>query len=165
MATIIPQVEGTICAIATPAGSGGIAVIRVSGSNAMILCDSIFKAANAQKSLSTQPANTTLYGHIYDNNEIVDEVVATLFRAPHSFTGEDTVEIACHGSQYIQQRIVTLLLSAGCRMAEPGEFTRRAFASGRIDLSQAEAVADLIAATSASAHRLAMNQMRGQFSR
>ena len=165
MATIIPQLGGTICAIATPAGSGGIAVIRVSGSNAMDLCDSIFKAANAHKRLSTQPANTTVYGHIYDNDEVVDEVVATLFRAPHSFTGEDTVEIACHGSQYIQQRIVTLLLSAGCRMAEPGEFTRRAFALGRIDLSQAEAVADLIAATSASAHRLAMNQMRGQFSR
>ena len=165
MATIIPQLGGTICAIATPAGSGGIAVIRVSGSNAMQLCDNIFKAANTKKTLATQPANTTLYGHIYDREEVVDEVVATLFRAPHSFTGEDTVEIACHGSQYIQQRIITLLLSAGCRMAEPGEFTRRAFASGRIDLSQAEAVADLIAATSASAHRLAMNQMRGQFSR
>ena len=165
MATIIPQIGGTICAIATPAGSGGIAVIRVSGNNAIELCDTIFKAANAKKSLATQPANTTLYGHIFDREEVVDEVVATLFRTPHSFTGEDTVEIACHGSQYIQQRIITLLLSAGCRMAEPGEFTRRAFASGRIDLSQAEAVADLIAATSASAHRLAMNQMRGQFSR
>lgn len=165
MATIIPQIGGTICAIATPAGSGGIAVIRVSGNNAIELCDTIFKAANAKKSLATQPANTTLYGHICDREEVIDEVVATLFRTPHSFTGEDTVEIACHGSQYIQQRIITLLLSAGCRMAEPGEFTRRAFASGRIDLSQAEAVADLIAATSASAHRLAMNQMRGQFSR
>ena len=165
MATIIPQLSGTICAIATPAGSGGIAVIRISGSNAMELCDTIFKAANAKKTLTTQPANTTIYGYIHDNTEVVDEVVATLFRAPHSFTGEDTVEIACHGSQFIQQRIITLLLAAGCRMAEPGEFTRRAFASGRIDLSQAEAVADLIAATSASAHRLAMNQMRGQFSR
>jgi tRNA modification GTPase len=131
----------------------------------MDVCDKIFKAANAKKTLATQPANVALYGHIYDSEEVVDEVIATPFRAPHSFTGEDTMEIACHGSQYIQQRIITLLLAAGCRMAEPGEFTRRAFASGRIDLSQAEAVADLIAATSQSAHRLAMNQMRGQFSR
>ena len=165
MATIIPQIGGTICAIATPAGSGGIAVIRISGNNAMQLCDTIFKAANPHKSLVNQPANTALYGHIYRGEEVIDEVISTPFRAPHSFTGEDTVEIACHGSQYIQQQIISLLLSAGCRMAEPGEFTRRAFASGRIDLSQAEAVADLIAATSASAHRLAMNQMRGQFSR
>ena len=165
MATITPHLNGTICAIATPSGSGGIAVIRVSGNDAMELCDKIFKAANAKKTLATQPANVALYGHVYDGEEVVDEVIATPFRAPHSFTGEDTVEIACHGSQYIQQRIINLLLSAGSRMAEPGEFTRRAFASGRIDLSQAEAVADLIAATSQSAHRLAMNQMRGQFSR
>lgn len=164
MATITNHVNDTICAIATPAGSGGIAVIRVSGSNAIQLCDTIFAARNSNKTLTTQPANTTLYGHIYDNNEIIDEVVCTTFRAPHSFTGQDTIEIACHGSQYIQQRIITLLLSAGCRLAEPGEYTRRAFASGRIDLSQAEAVADLIAATSAAAHRLAINQMRGQFS-
>ena len=165
MATINTTLGGTICAIATPAGSGGIAVIRVSGSKAIEICDTIFKAANKHKTIAMQPANTTLYGNVYDGEEVVDEVVATLFRNPHSFTGEDTVEIACHGSQYIQQRIITLLLSAGCRLAEPGEFTRRAFASGRIDLSQAEAVADLIAATSASAHRLAINQMRGQFSR
>ncbi|MBP3671629.1 MAG: tRNA uridine-5-carboxymethylaminomethyl(34) synthesis GTPase MnmE [Bacteroidaceae bacterium] len=165
MATINHQIGDTICAIATPAGSGGIAVIRVSGSNAIAMCDKIFRPAHRSKSLATQPANTTLFGYIYDCEEVVDEVVATLFRTPHSFTGEDTVEIACHGSHYIRQRIVTLLLSVGCRMADPGEFTRRAFASGRIDLSQAEAVADLIAATSASAHRLAINQMRGQFSR
>ena len=161
MATITTD---TICAIATPAGNGGIAVIRVSGNQAIELCDKIFTARNSKKSLATQPANTLLYGTIYDQTEIVDEVVAALFRAPHSFTGEDTVEISCHGSQYIQQRIISLLLATGCRMAEPGEFTRRAFTSGRIDLSQAEAVADLIAATSAAAHRLAMNQMRGQFS-
>ena len=158
------QNEGTICAIATPAGSGGIAVIRISGSNAIALCDTIFKARNRSKTLTTQPANTLLYGHIMADEEIVDEVVASIFRAPHSFTGEDTIEIACHGSQYIQQRILSLLIAAGCRLAEPGEFTRRAFASGRIDLSQAEAVADLIAATTAAAHRLAMNQMRGHFS-
>lgn len=154
----------TICAIATPSGTGGIAVIRISGNQAIPLCNKIFNPHNQNKSLLTQPANTTLYGTIQDNDQLIDEVVATIFRTPHSFTGEDTVEIACHGSLYIQQRIITLLLAAGCRMAEPGEFTRRAFASGRIDLSQAEAVADLIAASSAAAHRLAMNQMRGQFS-
>ena len=161
MATITPD---TICAIATPAGSGGIAVIRVSGNQAIALCDKIFAPLNSKKSLATQAANTLLYGTIKEDDEIVDEVVVALFRAPHSFTGEDTIEISCHGSQYIQQRIIALLLAIGCRLAEPGEFTRRAFTSGRIDLSQAEAVADLIAATSSAAHRLAMNQMRGQFS-
>ena len=97
MATITNHVNDTICAIATPAGSGGIAVIRVSGSNAIQLCDTIFAARNSNKTLTTQPANTTLYGHIYDNNEIIDEVVCTTFRTPHSFTGQDTIEIACHG--------------------------------------------------------------------
>lgn len=164
MAAITTHTNDTICAIATPAGSGGIAVIRVSGNRAIELCDTLFAARNHNKTLSAQPANTTLYGNIHHEGEIVDEVVCSIFRAPHSFTGEDTIEIACHGSLYIQQRIITLLQAAGCRMAEPGEYTRRAFASGRIDLSQAEAVADLIAASSAAAHRLAMNQMRGQFS-
>lgn len=165
MAAITTHTNDTICAIATPAGSGGIAVIRISGNRAIELCDTLFAARNRNKTLSAQPANTTLYGNIHHEGEIVDEVVCSIFRAPHSFTGEDTIEIACHGSLYIQQRIITLLQAAGCRMAEPGEYTRRAFASGRIDLSQAEAVADLIAASSAAAHRLAMNQMRGQFSR
>ena len=165
MAAITTHTNDTICAIATPAGSGGIAVIRVSGNRAIELCDTLFAARNSNKTLSAQPANTTLYGNIHHEGEIVDEVVCSIFRAPHSFTGEDTIEIACHGSLYIQQCIITLLQAAGCRMAEPGEYTRRAFASGRIDLSQAEAVADLIAASSAAAHRLAMNQMRGQFSR
>lgn len=164
MAPINPYNNHTICAIATPAGSGGIAVIRVSGPQAIALCDTLFVAHNTAKCLTTQPAGHTLYGHIMHGQEIVDEVIVTPFRSPHSFTGEDTVEIACHGSQYIQQRLLSLLTAAGCRIAEPGEFTRRAFASGRIDLSQAEAVADLIAATSAAAHRLAINQMRGQFS-
>lgn len=164
MATIIPQYQDTICAIATPAGSGGIAVIRISGCNAIAITDTIFVAHNKQKKLSKQPAYSLLYGTIYDRDEIVDEVVVAIFKTPHSFTGEDTIEISCHGSQYIQQRIISLMLANGCRLAQPGEFTRRAFASGRIDLSQAEAVADLIAASSAAAHRLAMNQMRGQFS-
>lgn len=164
METITTYNNDTICAIATPSGSGGIAVIRISGDRAIEICDTLFVARNPKKTLSVQPANTTLYGTIYDNGEIVDEVVCSIFRAPHSFTAQDTIEIACHGSLYIQQRIITLLQAAGCRMAQAGEFTRRAFAMGRIDLSQAEAVADLIAASSAAAHRLAMNQMRGQFS-
>lgn len=164
MAVITTTSDSTICAIATPAGNGGIAVVRVSGTQAIAICDTIFAPHNHSKKLATQAGYTSLYGTISDGSEVVDEVVATLFRSPYSFTGEDTVELSCHGSQYIQQRIIMLLLAAGCRMAEPGEFTRRAFASGRIDLSQAEAVADLIAANSAAAHRLAMNQMRGQFS-
>ncbi len=164
MALVNPYNNDTICAIATPAGSGGMAVIRISGQQAIAISDNIFTPYNKNKKLTTQPHGNTLYGHIVNGEEVVDEVIVTPFRAPHSFTGEETVEIACHGSQYIQQRIISLLIDNGCRIAEPGEFTRRAFTSGRIDLSQAEAVADLIAATSASAHRLAMNQMRGQFS-
>lgn len=161
---MIHSTDDTICAIATPAGNGGIAVIRVSGTQAIQVCDTIFTPANTTKSLATQPAYTTIYGTITDNNEIIDEVVIAIFRAPHSFTAQDTIEISCHGSQYIQQRIITLLQAKGCRIARPGEYTQRAFTSGRIDLSQAEAIADLIAATSSAAHRLAMNQMRGQFS-
>lgn len=164
MAIITQNPQDTICAISTPAGNGGIAVIRVSGNKAISIVDNLFVANNRNKRLATQPTHTLLYGTLFDNTEPIDEVVAAIFRSPHSFTSEDTIEISCHGSLYIQQRIVQLLINNGCRMAEPGEFTRRAFSSGRIDLSQAEAVADLIAATSASAHRLAMNQMRGQFS-
>lgn len=164
MATITHYTNDTICAIATPAGNGGIAIIRVSGCRAIDICDTLFTPHNNSKKLATQAGGTTLYGHIYNADELIDEVICTTFRTPHSFTGEDTIEIACHGSQYIQQRIISILTTHGCRLAQPGEFTRRAFASGRIDLSQAEAVADLIAATSAAAHRLAINQMRGQFS-
>ena len=114
--------------------------------------------------MSTQKAYTLLYGTIRQENEDIDEVMAAVFRAPHSFTGEDTVEISCHGSVYIQQRILQALIADGCEMAQPGEFTQRAFLNGKMDLSQAEAVADLIASTSAGQHRLAMNQMRGGFS-
>ena len=144
---------------------GGIAVIRISGTNAIIITDRIFYTANKKK-LSEAKPNTAHYGTIADENGTpIDDVVVTLFIAPHSFTGEDTVEISCHGSIYIQQQIISLLLRAGCRLAQPGEFTRRAFTNGKLDLSQAEAVADLIASTSAASHRLAMQQMRGGFSR
>lgn len=155
----------TICAIATAPGAGAIAVIRLSGTQAFPIADQLFRPAGKDKSLITQESHTALFGRIVEKETIVDEVVATLFRNPHSFTGEDVVEFSCHGSTYIQQKIIRLLLEAGCRMAEPGEFTRRAFANGKMDLAQAEAVADLIASTSAANHRLAMQQMRGGVSK
>ena len=155
----------TICAISTAAGVGGVAVIRVSGTEAFAICDTLFHAKKKDKKLAEQPAYSLTYGTIRTESETVDDVVAAIFRAPHSFTGEDTVEITCHGSLYIQQRILQLLMAAGCRMALPGEYTQRAFLNGKMDLSQAEAVADLIASTSAGQHRLALNQMRGGFSR
>jgi tRNA modification GTPase len=156
--------QDTICAVSTPAGTGGIAVIRVSGVEAFAICDSLFVPQNRNRSLATQAAHTVTYGSILRDGEALDDVLATVFRAPHSFTGEDTVEIACHGSAYIQQQILQLLIDRGCRSAQPGEFTQRAFLNGKIDLSQAEAVADLIASTSAGMHKLAMSQMRGGFS-
>ncbi|MBP1675905.1 MAG: tRNA modification GTPase trmE [Bacteroidetes bacterium] len=155
----------TIAAISTPPGTGGIAVIRVSGVNAMSLCNEIFRPARKSVDFMQQPANTVLFGSIVTaGNELLDEVVVTLFRTPHSFTGEDVVEISCHGSVYIQQRILQLLVEKGCALAKPGEFTQRAFLNGKMDLSQAEAVADLIASGSAAAHRMALSQMRGGFS-
>ncbi len=158
----IPQ--DTICAISTAPGVGGIAVIRVSGVEAIDITGRIFRSIRAQRLADARP-NTALYGTITDeNSSTIDDVIATLFVAPHSFTGEDTVEISCHGSLYIQQQIIALLLRQGCRLAQPGEFTRRAFTNGKLDLSQAEAVADLIASTSAASHRLAIQQMRGGFS-
>ncbi len=175
-----------IAAIATAPGTGGIAVIRLSGPDAFTITDKIFRARNRNKTASTAEAYTMLFGYIVDeitdnriqstNNQthssfliphssfLIDEVVVAIFRAPHSFTGENTVEISCHGSVYIQQEILRLLISAGARMAGPGEFTQRAFLNGRLDLSQAEAVADLINAQSAAAHTIALNQMRGNFS-
>lgn len=155
----------TICAISTAPGMGAIAVIRASGPEAFSISDKIFNAASADKSISTASSHTVLFGNIHQDERIIDEVVATIFRNPHSFTGEDTVEFSCHGSVYIQQKLIQLLLKHGCRMAEPGEFSRRAFMNGKMDLSQAEAIADLIASTSASNHKLAMQQMRGGFSR
>lgn len=158
--------ETTICAIATPAGSGGIAIIRVSGSRAYEICNGIFRPAEKNiASLTDMPSHTIHFGQIMaDSNTMIDEVLLSIFRAPHSFTGEDVVEINCHGSVFIQQEILKLLVQNGCTMAQPGEFTKRAFANGRMDLSQAEAVADLIAAQSKAAHRIALHQMRGGFS-
>jgi tRNA modification GTPase len=155
----------TICAISTAPGVGGIAVVRVSGPQAIAACNSLFTPKSEGKDLLSQPAYTVRFGSIRQGGELLDEVLVSLFRAPHSYTGEDTVEITCHGSPYIQQQLLLLLLEQGCRMALPGEFTQRAFLGGKMDLSQAEAVADLIASTSAGMHRLAVNQMRGGFSR
>lgn len=157
--------QNTICAVSTPAGMGGIAVIRVSGIDSFAVCDKIFRAKHGKK-LQTQPQYSVVYGNIVDTDggDIIDDVLISVFRAPHSFTAEDTVEISCHGSLYIQQKIMQLLINNGCRAAQPGEFTMRAFVNGKIDLSQAEAVADLIASTSKAMHKMAINQMRGGFS-
>ena len=157
-----------IAAISTPSGIGGIAVVRVSGPSAISICDKVYRPFKAGNTLANRKTHTLTYGQIIDpeSGEVIDEVVASVFRAPHSFTGEDVIEISCHGSLYIQQRILDVILSVeGIRLAEPGEFTRRAFRSGKMDLSQAEAVADLIAATTAASHRLAMSQMKGSISR
>ncbi len=155
-----------ICAISTAPGIGGIAVIRISGPQALEISDRIFRAKNPNKVLSEMPAYSITFGSIIhtETKTILDEVLVAVFRTPHSFTGENLVEISCHGSQYIQQELLRLLLHNGCRLATAGEFTQRAFLNGRMDLSQAEAVADLISSQSAAAHRIAMNQMRGNFS-
>lgn len=156
--------QDTICAVSTAPGAGGVAVIRVSGTDAIRICDTIFVPKIEGKNLQSQKAYTLRYGSIRREEELIDDVLVALFRAPHSFTGEDTVEITCHGSVYIQQQILQLLIEKGCRSALPGEYTQRAFLNGKMDLSQAEAVADLIASTSAGMHKLAINQMRGGFS-
>ncbi len=155
--------QDTICAIATAQG-GALGIIRISGSDAINAVGKIFIPAKKDPTLGVQKPSTISFGHIYDGNELIDEVLVSLFRAPHSYTGEDTVEITCHGSSYILQQIMQLLIKAGCRTAQPGEFTQRAFMNGKMDLSQAEAVADLITSSSAATHRLAMSQMRGGFS-
>lgn len=156
----------TICAISTAPGMGAIAIIRLSGNDAILIADKLFVSVKRDKRLADAPSHTAHFGTIRnDEGEIIDEVVTTLYIAPHSFTGENSVEIACHGSTFIQQRIIQLLLEKGCRMAQPGEFTQRAFLNGKMDLSQAEAVADVIASNSSAAHRLAIKQMRGGFSK
>ena len=155
----------TITAISTAPGVGGIAVIRVSGKDAISNSNHIFRSKKKSFSLLEQAANTISFGSIVNaKEETIDEVLVAIFRAPHSFTGEDVVEISCHGSVFVQQQILHLLLENGCLLAQPGEFTQTAFLNGKMDLSQAEAVADLIASTSAASHRMAMNQMRGGFS-
>ena len=154
----------TICAVSTASG-GAIGVVRVSGSQAISITEHIFRAVNG-KPLSERKASSLTFGHIVDeNNNVVDEVLVSIFRAPHSYTGEDATEISCHGSSYILQRVVQLLLAAGCEAAAPGEFTQRAFLNGKMDLSQAEAVADVITSTTAASHQVAMSQMRGDFSK
>lgn len=154
----------TICAIATAQG-GALGIIRLSGPQAIALTSRVFRPQSAAKRLEEQPAYSLTYGHIMEGEEVIDEVLVSLMRAPHSYTGEESVEISCHGSAYILQRVLQLLISAGARLAQPGEFTQRAFLNGRMDLSQAEAVADLIASTNAATHRMALSQLRGGFSR
>ncbi len=153
----------TIAAIATPAGRGGIAVIRVSGSEAFTIVDKIFVAKSCKR-VAEEASHRLLFGEIQNGEEKIDEVLVSIFRAPHSFTGDDTVEISCHGSIYIQQKILELLIANGARLATAGEFTQRAFLNGKMDLAQAEAVADVIASESAAAHRVALQQLRGGFS-
>lgn len=156
--------QDTICAIATAQG-GAIGIIRVSGPEAIAITSLLFTPANKGIQLTEQKAHTITFGHIYNGDELIDEVLVSLFRAPRSYTGEESIEITCHASPYILQQVMQLLLQNGCRMAQPGEYTQRAFLNGKMDLSQAEAVADLIASSSAATHRLAMSQMRGGFSR
>lgn len=154
--------DDTICAISTAPGVGGIAVIRVSGKQAAECVSRCWKGAD----IGEMKTHTAHFGRIIDGEgATLDEVVLTIFRGPRSFTGEDVIEIACHGSTWIQQQIINTLIVCGCRPAEGGEFTRRAYTNGRMDLSQAEAVADLIASSSRASHRIALNQMRGAFSR
>ncbi|MDC6385708.1 tRNA uridine-5-carboxymethylaminomethyl(34) synthesis GTPase MnmE [Flagellimonas taeanensis] len=152
-----------IVALATPSGTGAIAVIRVSGLDAITLVDNIFQSIKGKK-LKDQKTHTIHLGHIADGKKILDEALVSIFKGPHSYTGENVVEISCHGSPFIQQQIIQLLLRSGCRSASAGEFTLRAFLNGKMDLSQAEAVADLIASDSEAAHDIAMQQMRGGFS-
>ena len=148
----------TICALATAPG-GALGIIRVSGPQSLEILSRIFT-----KNLSEAQPNTIHYGHIKDEVEIIDEVMVSIFRAPHSYTGEDSAEISCHGSRYILNKVLELLVLNGCRMAEPGEYTMRAYLNGKLDLSQAEAVADLIASSNQATHHLAMSQLRGHFS-
>jgi len=155
--------KDTIVAIATASGTGAVAIVRLSGKKAIEITEKVFFTKKAKK-LSEQKAYTIHYGEIIDNEQIIDDVLVSLFKSPHSYTGENSVEISCHGSVHIQQKILELLLRNGARLAEPGEFTLRAFLNGKLDLSQAEAVADLIASTSDASHRIAIQQIRGGFS-
>ena len=153
----------SIVALATPSGAGAIAIIRVSGQNAIEIGASVFKSIK-NKDLKQQKTHTLHLGHIIDDGKTLDEVLISIFKGPNSYTGENTIEISCHGSTYIQQQIIQLLLRKGCRMANAGEFTLRAFLNGKLDLSQAEAVADLISSDNEASHQIAMQQMRGGFS-
>jgi len=153
----------TIVALATPSGAGAIAIIRLSGVEAISICAQFFKSIH-NKDLNKQKTHTIILGHIIDDNRTIDEVLVSVFKNPHSYTGENIVEISCHGSTFIQQEIIQLFLRNGCRIADAGEFTLRAFLNGKLDLSQAEAVADLISSDNEASHQIAMQQMRGGFS-
>lgn len=155
--------QDSIVALATPSGAGAIAVIRVSGQDAIAIGQRVFQSVKG-KALTQQKSHTLHLGHIVDGGKTLDEVLVSVFKGPNSYTGENTIEISCHGSTYIQQQIIQLLLRQGCRIAEAGEFTLRAFLNGKLDLSQAEAVADLIASDNEAAHQIALQQMRGGFS-
>jgi tRNA modification GTPase len=156
--------QDTSVALATPSGAGAIAVIRLSGKEAIAIADSCFRSVKQGKTLLNQKTHTIHLGHVIDAKRDVDEVLVSVFKNPNSYTGENIVEISCHGSAYIQQEIIQLFLRNGCRMANAGEFTLRAFLNGKLDLSQAEAVADLIASDNEASHQVAMQQMRGGFS-
>ena len=155
--------DDTIIALSTPPGSGAIGVLRLSGNKALEFTKIVFRSASG-KDFSLFKSHTLHFGNIYEGDELLDEAVISLFKNPNSFTGEDVVEISCHGSPYIQQRLFQLFIKLGARVANPGEYTMRAFMNGRMDLSQAEAVADLVASSSEASHRIAMQQMRGGFS-
>ena len=154
--------KDNIIALATPAGSGAISIIRISGSKSIEITDSLFKSKNGSK-LIDKNSHTITLGQITDGNRIIDQVLISLFIAPKSYTSENVVEISCHGSSYVQNEIIKLFIDNGCRAAKAGEFTLRAFLNGKIDLSQAEAVADLISSKSSASHKIALDQMRGGF--
>lgn len=155
--------QDTIVALATPSGAGAIAIIRISGKDALTIAASLFESVSG-KDILKQKTHTIHLGHIVDGAKVYDQVLLSIFKGPNSYTGENVIEISCHGSTYIQQQIIQLLLRKGCKMAEPGEFTLRAFINGKLDLSQAEAVADLISSENEASHQIAMQQMRGGFS-
>ena len=155
----------TICAPATPPGNSAIAVLRVSGKDTFRIAAKIFTAKKKGFNLQKADTHTLHYGTISGKGKLIDDVLLSVFKKPHSYTGEDSVEISCHGSAFIVQKVLVLLLDSGCRMAQPGEFTLRAFLNGKLDLSQAEGVGDLIAANSRASHKLALDQMRGGFSK
>ncbi|RZJ31225.1 MAG: tRNA uridine-5-carboxymethylaminomethyl(34) synthesis GTPase MnmE [Flavobacterium sp.] len=155
--------QDTIVALATPSGAGAIAIVRISGPDAISVGASVFRSVSGKK-LEAQKSHTLHLGQIVDGEIVLDQALVSIFKGTNSYTGENTIEISCHGSTYIQQQIIQLLLRKGCRMASPGEFTLRAFLNGKLDLSQAEAVADLIASDNEAAHKIAMQQMRGGFS-
>ena len=157
--------DSTICAISTAPGNAAIAVIRLSGPDAITITDTIFRSPKEEFKLANLKTHTIQFGRIEYQNEIIDEVLVSIFKNPHSYTGEDLVELSCHGSPYIQQQVLKILILKGARIATPGEYTMRAFLNGKIDLSQAEAVADLISSESHAAHQMAITQMRGGFSK